>query len=218
MDALSCLAPHAALLPCAAFTDADITRALHFSSSMPDTSSSPSSSSSAAFLADFCGGGAGGGFVVSAPPPTMPAITCESVLVADSARPSPAGPARRHQQQQLGLGPAGGRAGKRRSRASKRAPTTYISTDPANFRLMVQHVTGVQADPASLADGAAGILPTTTTTAPFDASSGLHMLDTFAAANPLLQAEQAAALQQQPCFPTLDSSWSAVMYDGSDLL
>uniref|UniRef100_A0A0E0EGC8 VQ domain-containing protein n=1 Tax=Oryza meridionalis TaxID=40149 RepID=A0A0E0EGC8_9ORYZ len=203
MDALSCLA----LLPCAAFTDADITRALHFSSSMPDTSSSPSSSSSAAFLADFCGSG---GFLVSAPPP---AITCESVLVADSARPSPAGPARR--QQQLGLGPAGGRAGKRRSRASKRAPTTYISTDPANFRLMVQHVTGVQADQASLADGA-GILPTTT--APFDASSSLNLLDTFAAANPLLQAEQAAALQQQPCFPTLDSSWSAVMYDGSDIL
>ncbi|KAF0907591.1 hypothetical protein E2562_018398 [Oryza meyeriana var. granulata] len=214
MDALSCLAPHAALLPCGgAFTDADIiTRALHLSS-MPDTPSS-----SAAFLADF-----GGGVFASASPPPMPAITCESVLVADSARPSPAGPGRRNQQQQLGLGPAGGRAGKRRSRASKRAPTTYISTDPANFRLMVQQVTGVQAsDPLSLADGA--ILPTTT--APFDASS-LQLLDTAApdvvaafAANPLL-AEQAAALhqqQQQPCFPTLDSSWSAVMYEGSDLL
>uniref|UniRef100_A0A0E0LPY8 VQ domain-containing protein n=1 Tax=Oryza punctata TaxID=4537 RepID=A0A0E0LPY8_ORYPU len=177
------------LLPCAAFT---------------------SSSDASSFLADFCGAG-GGGFVVSAPP----AITCESVLVADSARPSPPGPAPARRQQ-LGLGPSSGRAGKRRSRASKRAPTTYISTDPANFRLMVQHVTGVQADPASLADGA-GILPTTTA-APFDASPGIHLLDTFAA-NPLLQAEQAAALQQQqPCFPTLDSSWSAVMYDGSDLL
>lgn len=145
----------------------------------------------------------------------MPAITCESVLVADSARPSPAGLRGGTSSSSWGWA-RGGRAGKRRSRASKRAPTTYISTDPANFRLMVQHVTGVQADPPPRR-WRAGILPTTTTTAPFDTSSGLHMLDTFAAANPLLQAEQAAALQQQPCFPTLDSV-SAVMYDGSDLL
>lgn len=213
---LSCLAPHAALLPCAAFTDADITRALHFSSSMPDTSSSPSSSSSAAFLADFCGGGAGGGFVVRrrhrrcrrspASPFSWPTARARR-RPACAAAPAAA----------AGAGPRGWRARKRRSRASKRAPTTYISTDPANFRLMVQHVTGVQADPPPRR-WRAGILPTTTTTAPFDTSSGLHMLDTFAAANPLLQAEQAAALQQQPCFPTLDSSWSAVMYDGSDLL
>uniref|UniRef100_J3MPA2 Uncharacterized protein n=2 Tax=Oryza brachyantha TaxID=4533 RepID=J3MPA2_ORYBR len=90
---------------------------------------------------------------------------------------------------------------------------------------MVQQVTGVQADPASLADG--GIQLPTATTAPFDAAS-LHLLDAASpdaiaaafASNPLL-AEQAAALQRQqtqPCFPTLDSSWSAVMYEGSDLL
>ncbi|KAL5197122.1 hypothetical protein ABZP36_000634 [Zizania latifolia] len=191
MDALPCLAP----LPYTGFTDADIARALF---SMAADSSS--SSSAAALLADCGGGGGHGGGFASAPP----AITCESVVVADSARPSPAA-GRLHQQ----LGPAGGRAGKRRSRASKRAPTTYISTDPSNFRLMVQQVTGVQADPVSLADGI--VLPTT---AAFDSTTP----HAAAFANPLLQAaaSEQAALQQQPCFPTLDS-WS-VMYEGSEML
>ncbi|EPS59072.1 hypothetical protein M569_15738, partial [Genlisea aurea] len=35
-----------------------------------------------------------------------------------------------------------GRVAKRRSRASKRALTTFINADPANFRQMVQQVTG----------------------------------------------------------------------------
>ncbi|PKU76086.1 calmodulin-binding protein 25-like [Dendrobium catenatum] len=33
---------------------------------------------------------------------------------------------------------------KRKSRASKRSPTTYINADPANFRRMVQEVTGIR--------------------------------------------------------------------------
>lgn len=33
---------------------------------------------------------------------------------------------------------------KRKSRASKKSPTTYITADPANFRQMVQQVTGVR--------------------------------------------------------------------------
>lgn len=33
---------------------------------------------------------------------------------------------------------------KRKSRASKRTPTTYINADPANFRRMVQEVTGIR--------------------------------------------------------------------------
>ncbi|XP_065035030.1 calmodulin-binding protein 25 [Musa acuminata AAA Group] len=39
-----------------------------------------------------------------------------------------------------------GRISKRRSRPSKRAPTTYINADPAHFREMVQRVTGVRLD------------------------------------------------------------------------
>ncbi|XP_072996125.1 calmodulin-binding protein 25-like [Typha latifolia] len=41
---------------------------------------------------------------------------------------------------------ATGRVSKRKPRPSKRLPTTYIVADPANFREMVQHVTGVRAD------------------------------------------------------------------------
>ncbi|KAG8099047.1 hypothetical protein GUJ93_ZPchr0013g36947 [Zizania palustris] len=175
MDALSCLAP----LPYTSFTDADLARAL-FSMA---ADSSPSSA--AALLAD-CGGGGGHGGVFASATPAM--ITCESVVVADSARPSPAGGR---------LGPAGGRAGKRRSRASKRAPTTYISTDPSNFRLMVQQVTGVQADL---------VLPPT--------AAAFDVVSTTPHAAALEQAAlQQQQQQQQPCFPTLDS-WS-VMYEGS---
>ncbi|KAL3637088.1 hypothetical protein CASFOL_019387 [Castilleja foliolosa] len=41
------------------------------------------------------------------------------------------------------LPPSGGRVAKRKSRASKRATTTFINADAANFRQMVQQVTGV---------------------------------------------------------------------------
>uniref|UniRef100_A0A7C9F875 VQ domain-containing protein n=1 Tax=Opuntia streptacantha TaxID=393608 RepID=A0A7C9F875_OPUST len=40
--------------------------------------------------------------------------------------------------------PPKGKIGKRRSRASKRSPTTFIAADPENFRQMVQEVTGVR--------------------------------------------------------------------------
>ncbi|XP_062187971.1 calmodulin-binding protein 25-like [Phragmites australis] len=187
MDAISCLAPPAAL-----FADTAIARALHFSMSDSTSSLFP-----APLLADHA----------YAPAPA-PHITCDSVLVADSPRRSPGG--RRHL-----LAPAGGRAGKRRSRVSKRTPTTYISTDPANFRVMVQQITGVQAEPVS--PTAAGILPTT-----FDASVLLGA-DSGAYGNPLLTAVEPgdeASIhhhqQQQPCFPTLDS-WN-VVYERNELL
>lgn len=40
--------------------------------------------------------------------------------------------------------PPNGKITKRKSRASKRSPTTFITADPANFRQMVQQVTGVR--------------------------------------------------------------------------
>lgn len=42
------------------------------------------------------------------------------------------------------IAPAGGKVSKRKSRASKRSQTTFIMADPANFRQMVQQVTGVR--------------------------------------------------------------------------
>ncbi|CAO2831524.1 unnamed protein product [Amaranthus hypochondriacus] len=38
---------------------------------------------------------------------------------------------------------------KRKSRASKRSPTTFITADPENFRQMVQQVTGIRFSPGS---------------------------------------------------------------------
>ncbi|KAL6523341.1 hypothetical protein OROGR_016944 [Orobanche gracilis] len=43
-----------------------------------------------------------------------------------------------------GVPPARGRVAKRKSRASKRVATTFIAADAANFRQMVQQVTGVR--------------------------------------------------------------------------
>lgn len=39
---------------------------------------------------------------------------------------------------------SGGRVSKRKSRASKRSQTTFITADPANFRQMVQQITGAR--------------------------------------------------------------------------
>jgi len=46
----------------------------------------------------------------------------------------------------------GGKVSKpRRSRASSKSPITFLATDPANFRAMVQQVTGVQLNPTATA-------------------------------------------------------------------
>ncbi|MED6173701.1 hypothetical protein PIB30_062118 [Stylosanthes scabra] len=47
---------------------------------------------------------------------------------------------------------ATGRVTKRKSRASKRSQTTFITADPANFRQMVQQVTGVKFSGGAAAD------------------------------------------------------------------
>ncbi|KAH9315819.1 hypothetical protein KI387_024446, partial [Taxus chinensis] len=44
-------------------------------------------------------------------------------------------------------GGATGKVGKKRSRASRRAPTTLLSTDTSNFRAMVQQFTGIPESP-----------------------------------------------------------------------
>jgi hypothetical protein len=100
------------------------------------------------------------------------------------------------------LGPAGGPAEKRRRRRpSKRAPTTYISTDAATFRLMVQRVTGAD-DERQDADGL---------------GLGLH-LPHFGVVGPLHPpgpAAYASLPPEQPLFPTLDS-WN-VMYGKNEV-
>jgi hypothetical protein len=79
-------------------------------------------------------------------------------------------------------GVVGGRIAKRKSRASKRATTTFITADPANFRQMVQQVTGVRFS--------CGQIPV----------------------NPVMKPEpQRAYKLVQGCLPTLDTSASHLL-------
>lgn len=193
--------------------------------SSPSSASAPSSSS---LLADFsCGAGDSSLFASTAAPP-MGSLACDSVLVASDAAPRPPSTPVASKRP-AGLGPNGagaGRAGKRRARPSKRAPTTYISTDPANFRLMVQHVTGVQAEPNAAADSSGVLLPASSFDAalldcpPFDGAFAdalrLRLPSDVDAATLHRHHQQQLVQRQQACYPTLDS-WS-VMYESSQLI
>ncbi|XP_066388095.1 calmodulin-binding protein 25-like [Miscanthus floridulus] len=193
MDAvsLSCagVAPQSALLS-HSFADAAIARALHFSLSDHDPEPPP-----VATTAMLMHGAVAG---TDCPGPAM------------AAAPSPSSSAR------CRLGPAGGHAGKRRRpRPSKRAPTTYISTDAATFRAMVQRVTGADEtdllQPQQQQDGSLGIgllLPHLGVEQFLQAAG--HAPHVAAAAPYATATPAAAAEQQQPLFPTLDS-WN-VMY------
>ncbi|XP_050383343.1 calmodulin-binding protein 25-like [Argentina anserina] len=69
------------------------------------------------------------------PTPTVSGVTGsdpESCVAAPTKRQRSAAPV------------SGGKVAKRKSRASKRTQTTFITADPANFRQMVQQVTGVR--------------------------------------------------------------------------
>ncbi|CAM0872955.1 unnamed protein product [Alopecurus aequalis] len=180
MDALACVAPPALLSR--SFADAAIARALHFSLSA-GRSPVPEPSYIAADLG-----------ACSANATTAPSTFCVPALplAAPSAR--------------CKLGPAGGRAGKRRPRPSKRVPTTYISTDAATFRLMVQHVTGADTEPQVEAHAGLRLLPP-----PFDVERLLPSEAAASAAAYAIPYPEAAAAAEQPCFPTLDS-WN-VMYE-----
>ncbi|PKA61853.1 hypothetical protein AXF42_Ash008685 [Apostasia shenzhenica] len=74
------------------------------------------------------------------------------------------------------LASSSGKITKRKSRASKRSPTTYINADPADFRRMVQEVTGIRF-------GDAGI-----------------------PVEPLVKPDRQRAVYPQTILPTLDTS------------
>uniref|UniRef100_A0A0D9X7R0 VQ domain-containing protein n=1 Tax=Leersia perrieri TaxID=77586 RepID=A0A0D9X7R0_9ORYZ len=58
--------------------------------------------------------------------------------------PSPSSP---HGSEQLGAPPAMRTTSRKRTRASRRAPTTVLTTDTSNFRAMVQEFTGIPSPP-----------------------------------------------------------------------
>ncbi|KAG0480307.1 hypothetical protein HPP92_010889 [Vanilla planifolia] len=71
------------------------------------------------------------------PPPPPPSIGPNSLTASSSSSsPQPAVPS-----------PPPPRPSKKRARASRRAPTTVLTTDTSNFRAMVQEFTGIPAPP-----------------------------------------------------------------------
>lgn len=77
------------------------------------------------------------------PPPATP--TASNVSGSDPETPAP-----KRQRNGIGIPGAAAKVSKRKSRASKRSQTTFITADPANFRQMVQQVTGVRFSNAQL--------------------------------------------------------------------
>ncbi|KAF7803966.1 calmodulin-binding protein 25 [Senna tora] len=72
-------------------------------------------------------------------PDTTPTSAVSALSGSDQETPS--------KRQRTTVPPATGKVSKRKSRASKRSSqTTFIAADPANFRQMVQQVTGVRVD------------------------------------------------------------------------
>ncbi|KAL5218819.1 hypothetical protein ABZP36_019503 [Zizania latifolia] len=196
MDAASCVGVAPSALLSRSFADDAIARALHFS------------------LCDY-----------SPLVPEQPhhSVATDNVLGAYGAAATPAEVLPRAatplssppSSGRCRLGPGGGgRAGKRRARPSKRAPTTYISTDAATFHLMVQQITGAQIEQKDDACHGLFMAPP-----PFDVVEQPTWLPADPTAcvaayipRPLHAPAEAAA--EQPCFPTLDS-WN-VMYGKED--
>ncbi|CAL9763664.1 unnamed protein product [Musa acuminata subsp. burmannicoides] len=87
------------------------------------------------------------------PPPASPApatsafgCVSDSVVVSATSSPTIDGSAK-GASQQPGIEGRVGKPVRRRSRASRRAPTTMVNTDAANFRMMVQQFTGNPSGP-----------------------------------------------------------------------
>ncbi|CAA6654461.1 unnamed protein product [Spirodela intermedia] len=87
-------------------------------------------SSDADILAAIAGDGISSSFLKSEPTAPFSASDAEA-----PPKPSWGSPA---------ISPTGKKISKRKSRATKRSTTTYITADPANFREMVQQVTGIR--------------------------------------------------------------------------
>ncbi|KAJ9180937.1 hypothetical protein P3X46_009121 [Hevea brasiliensis] len=150
-------------------TDA-LTKALQktFSNDINSTSSfSISETLSPDFLVNLVSGS-------QTPPPATPTASNFSGSDPETAAP-------KRQRNGIGILGAPFKVSKRKSRATKRSQTTFITADPASFRQMVQQVTGVRFGnaqmpaipvlkpepqrPGNRLNGAGGCLPTLDTSA-----------------------------------------------------
>ncbi|KAF1869080.1 hypothetical protein Lal_00048360 [Lupinus albus] len=97
------------------------------------------------------------------------------------------------------------RNSKKRTRASRRAPTTVLTTDTSNFRAMVQEFTGIPAPPFSGSSSYSltrrlDLLPVSSSSLRTSAS---HHLDTTPSFNPFRPLPQKLHHQQNPLPSTL---------------
>lgn len=116
------------------------------------------------------------------PPPEIP-MTIRTQFNGGGSGSDPETPASAKRRISIPVN-GGGKAGtKRKSRASKRTTTTFITADPANFRQMVQQVTGVRFPGGNLQ------LPAPMLLKPEPQRPSVNR-----------------ALQGQGCLPTLDTS------------
>ncbi|KAG8045217.1 hypothetical protein GUJ93_ZPchr0008g13246 [Zizania palustris] len=136
----------------AAFEDDALTAAL-WASMWPPVGAAAASSSSSSYCS-------------ASPTPSSSTTTTTS-----SARPGNGGPARA-----AWAGPTG-RVSKRKPRPSRRAHTTYISADPADFRRMVQEITGYPVPGADA--GTAFAAASSSTTAPWPSAAPACVLPTL---------------------------------------
>ncbi|EHA8592470.1 VQ motif-containing protein 22 [Cocos nucifera] len=73
----------------------------------------------------------------------------DSTVVTTSSSPTIAGSSSSPTSHPVAIEGRVGKSGRRRSRASRRAPTTLLNTDTTNFRAMVQQFTGIPSGPYS---------------------------------------------------------------------
>ncbi|KAJ1283333.1 hypothetical protein BS78_03G120400 [Paspalum vaginatum] len=169
-----CASPAWLRAPGAAFENEALTSALrasmapaHAAAAASSLSSPATPSSSTSSASELLSSGGGGGHDAPAPA---------------STRPGGGGLPARASAQGL-AGPKGGRVAKRRPRPSRRAQTTYITAAPADFRRMVQEITGLpvpgpsSSSACSFPAAASGSAPTSWTPAP---ACVLPTLDTSA--------------------------------------
>lgn len=89
-----------------------------------------------------------GGGLVDSPPVQNPSCTLNPNNSNNQQKPSSSNTAGAGGS---GSGSGGGKNPRKRTRASRRAPTTVLTTDTSNFRAMVQEFTGIPSSPFSAA-------------------------------------------------------------------
>ncbi|URE31507.1 VQ motif [Musa troglodytarum] len=96
-----------------------------------------------------------GGWPHLLPPPSPLAApsgcVSDSIVMSTTSSATVDGPTKGVAAHQPGVGGRVSKPVRRRSRASRRTPTTMLNTDTANFRSMVQQFTGIPSGPYSSA-------------------------------------------------------------------